>query len=472
MRKKEESNWAKKQKDNSLKESIKEGCGASIMTGAGQSFIIPYALALSATNLQIGILNSFIGLISPLIQLKSSRLIENYSRKKIVMIAVLLQALMWIPIMLLSLMLILKINFYLSTLLIIFYTMLIGFGAIATPAWFSWMGDLVNEKKRGEYFSKRNRILSLVLIITMLGAGFILDFFKTKGLIFIGFAIIFSIAMFARLYSVLIFKKHYEPKIKLKKDYYFSLAQFTKRGFSDNFGKFVLFATLFYLAVSIASPFFTVYMINELGFSYFWFTLINVSISFFTILTLPFWGKFSDRYGNRLVIVLSGIFIPLVPFLWMVSTSKIYILLVPSLIGGIFWGAFNLSMFNFIYDSVNSDHRAICATYYNFFAGLGIFIGSIIGGMIAKFITIEFTNIFILIFFISGVSRAIISIIFLPQIKEVKKVRKLHLIMGHNSGVETVSYGIGHFHSMLLNSSAVLKTGFDLQKNICEMFEE
>lgn len=306
----------------------------------------------------------------------------------------------------------------------------------------------------------------------MLGAGFILDFFKTKGLIFIGFAIIFSIAMFARLYSVLIFKKHYEPKIKLKKDYYFSLAQFTKRGFSDNFGKFVLFATLFYLAVSIASPFFTVYMINELGFSYFWFTLINVSISFFTILTLPFWGKFSDRYGNRLVIVLSGIFIPLVPFLWMVSTSKIYILLVPSLIGGIFWGAFNLSMFNFIYDSVNSDHRAICATYYNFFAGLGIFIGSIIGGMIAKFITIEFTNIFILIFFISGVSRAIISIIFLPQIKEVKKVRKLHLIMGHNSGVETVSYGIGHFHSMLLNSSAVLKTGFDLQKNICEMFEE
>lgn len=150
MRKKEESNWAKKQKDNSLKESIKEGCGASIMTGAGQSFIIPYALALSATNLQIGILNSFIGLISPLIQLKSSRLIENYSRKKIVMIAVLLQALMWIPIMLLSLMLILKINFYLSTLLIIFYTMLIGFGAIATPAWFSWMGDLVNEKKNEE----------------------------------------------------------------------------------------------------------------------------------------------------------------------------------------------------------------------------------------------------------------------------------------------------------------------------------
>ena len=63
----------------------------------------------------------------------------------------------------------------LPILLIVFYCLQIGVGAIAGPAWFSWMGDLVPKEKRGKYFGKRNRILQAVTIITMLTAGFLLD---------------------------------------------------------------------------------------------------------------------------------------------------------------------------------------------------------------------------------------------------------------------------------------------------------
>jgi MFS family permease len=470
--KKEDSKTLEYLKKKSLDESIKDGCSASIMSGAGQSFIVPYALALNATNFQIGFFSSLIGLIGPLVQLRSSRLMESYSRKKIVVLSVIFQALMWIPIMILSLMFLFGFFLsYLPYLLILFYILLIGIGALSVPAWFSWMGDLVKETERGSYFSRRNKIISFVSIVSMFLAGFLLDFFKTKGLVFIGFALVFSISMIARLYSAISLKKHYEPKIELKEGYYFSIFQFSKKGFKDNFGKFVLFATFFYLAVSIASPFFSVYMLNELEFNYFWFTLINVANSFFGILTLPFWGKFSDRYGNRLVIILSGIFIPTTPFLWMISSSKIYLLLVPSLIGGIFWGAFNLSMFNFIYDSVKSEHRALCMTYYNFFVGGGIFLGSIIGGLIAKFVVIEFASVFMVIFFVSGVLRAFVSLIFLPRIKEVKEVRKPHMLVGHLEGLEFISYGAGNLNSGLMYSTKILKTGiFDLEKRLVSIF--
>ena len=325
-------------KKKSLDASVREGCGAATMVGAGQSFIIPYALAFNATNFQIGIFSSLIGLIGPLVQLKGSRLVEFYSRKKILMFAIFLQALMWIPIILLSLIFFFGIWVsYIPFLLMLFYAIHLGFGAVAIPAWFSWMGDLVPDKLRGDYFGKRNRIVGFLTISSMLIAGFILDFFRTRGFVLIGFSIVFSIAMIARFYSVFVFKEHYEPKLELKKGYYFSLWDFTKRGFKDNFGKFILFGFLFYVAVSISSPFYAVYMINELEFSYFWFTLITVSQSFFSILFLPFWGKFSDKYGNRITIILAGVFLPIVPFLWLVSASKLYLLIIPTFVGGVFW---------------------------------------------------------------------------------------------------------------------------------------
>lgn len=440
------------QKNKALKISIQEGSSTAIMSGVGGSFITPYALELmkglssQTANFYIGILSSFIGIISPIAQIFSTKYMERLSRKTIVLYSVLFQALIWIPLMLLGLMQIYQVGIdYIPALLIFLYSLHIGIGAFGGPSWFSWMGDLVPEHKRGRYFSKRNKIVGFIAIISMLIGGLLLDFFKTKGFVLLGFTILFSVGMFARIYSYLLLRKQYNPKLVLKEGYYFSFWQFLKKLPESNFGIFSLYLGLMYFAVSIAAPFFSVYMLKELNLSYTWFTIINLSSSVFSLLALPFIGKFGDKYGNRRLLMICSIFVPLVPILWMLSPNPFYLIFIPSLIGGIFWAGFDLAAFNFIYDSTRQEHRALCSAYSNMLIGIGIFAGSAVGALIAKFIPVTFgLGIFLFIFLISGIARFIIAFIFIPHIKEVKPVKKPPLLIKEFKFLSNFEHNLHH----------------------------
>jgi len=415
----------KLEKEKTMKLSIKEGASASAMTGFGSDYITPYALALNANNAQIGFLSSIPGLLSPLSQIFGSKLMEKYSRKKIIVFFVFLQALMWLPILLLSLLFWKNIfSIYLPIILIVFYAIYAILGAIAGPSWFSLMGDIVPGKIRGRYFGKRNKIAGVVALIATITAAFILDFFKTKGFLLIGFSLLFFLACIFRLFSSSLFKKHYDPHFKLEKGYYFSIFQFIKKAPSNNFGRFVIFVALIQFATIIAGPFFAVYMLKDLGFSYTTFMLVNISSSIASLLFMPLWGKFSDKFGNRELLRIGAFLIPFFPILWLFSSSPTYLILVPQLLGGIGWAAFNLATSNFIYDSVTPQKRGICVSYYNIFIGTGVFLGATLGGLMAHYLTITFMNKLLFIFLTSGVIRLLIALIMMPRIKEIKKVTK------------------------------------------------
>ena len=416
----------KMQKEKTMKLSVKEGAAASVMGGFGESYITPFALALNANNAQIGLLSSFTGLLGPLSQLKGSKLMEKYSRKKITVTFVALQALMWLPILLLSFFFWQNLfTSYLPIILIIFYSLYAIFGSLAGPSWFSLMGDIVPEKIRGRYFSRRNTISGIVVLITTLIAAFLLDLFKTKGLLLLGFSILFFVSGIFRLISTYILKKHYYPKLKLEKGYYFSFFQFVKKAPYNNFGKFVIYIALINFTVQIAAPFFTVYMLKDLGFNYLTFTLVNISQSIFTLLSLQLWGKFSDKYGNRELLRIGSILVPFIPILWLFSSSPIYLMLVVQLVAGIGWAAFNLAASNFIYDSVSVQRRGICVAYYSLMNGIGIFLGAALGGLLAQYLIISFMNKLLFIFLLSGIARLIVSLVMMPKIKEIRQVSKL-----------------------------------------------
>ena len=416
------------EKEKTMKLSIKEGAAASVMGGVGESYITPFALVLNANNAQIGLLGSLSGFLGPLSQIGGSRLMEKFSRKKIFVAGVALQAFMWIPMLMLGILM--NKNILTSALpyfLIIFYSLYAILGSIGGPAWFSLLGDIVPEKIRGKYFGKRNAVSGTVALLTTLGAAFLLDYFKTKGILLICFSVLFAIASIARFISAGLLKKHYEPKLKLNEGYYFSFFQFLKKAPKNNFGKFTIFTFFFYFAVQIAGPFFTVYMLKHLGFDYLIFTLVTLAQSLVSLLTFRLWGKFSDKYGNLTTLKICSLIIPFIPIAWIFSPSPIYLILVPQLISGLAWAGFNLSASNFIYDTVTPTRRGICVAYFNLMNGIGTFIGGIIGGFIAYSINIKFMDILLFTFVISGVLRLVIAVIFLPMLKEVKIVRKFEM---------------------------------------------
>ena len=408
--------------NESLKKSLYEGGCSATTVGLGSSYFVPFALTLNATTSQIGILNGLVNLLPAVVQLKASRLIEKFSRKKVATISVILQALILIPILLSPLLFILNVPYaiwILIGLIVLFYV----FGSIAHPAWFSWMGSLVPAEERGRYFSRRNKIAGFFGLIAMILGALILDYSKKLGFVFMGFGILFIFAMIFRLISAMILMKQYEPKLKIHKKAYFSLWQFLKKASDTPFGRFTIFTSVMKIAINIAAPFFAVYMLKDLGFSYTWFMAITVSGVLFQLFFYPILGKFSDTFGNIELLRVSSIMIILSPLLWIISSNPFYLLTIPSIVGGFGWAGFWLSTSNYIYDSVRQEKRGYGLAYFNFLNSVGLFVGAGIGTLISLS-NITFMNKILFIFLISGIARLITYLVFSPYLQEVKHVKK------------------------------------------------
>lgn len=409
--------------------SIKEGSAAAMMDGFGTRYITPYALALGASNVFIALINTLPSLLGNLNQLHTLRLLKKRSRKHIVFISVLFQALLWLPIIGIGVLyLFFEERSLIPLLLLITYTFMIVAGSTSSPAWNSWMKDLIRVNK-GKYFGIRNKTVSIVTIISMLTAGFILTFFSGNKILY-GFFIIFSFAFLGRLISAYLFTKQYEPSFTYDVSSYFSLRQFLKRIFQNNFGRFVIFVSLISFATAVAGPFFAVYMLKDLKLSYINFTLITISSVITTIIFLPSWGSFADKFGNVKVLKTTSLLIPLVPFLWLLTIPLrgygvfviVFYLMILEFFSGFIWAGFNLSTSMFIYDAVTRQRLAFCIAYFNIINSSGVLIGAFIGGLIASKISYFGLNSIILLFIISGSLRLIFSLIMHNAIKEVREV--------------------------------------------------
>lgn len=444
-------------KKKALKISINEGAANSVSTSIGDTFITPFALALKGSSAHIGIISAISGLVSPIAQFYGSKLIENNPRKKIVLRFVFMQALLWLPLALIAFL-------YLKGLLqntmiyifILFYILLSITGGIAHPAWFSWMGDLVPEKERGKYFGKRNTIAGAVgLVVTLLG-GYLLDRSEALGILMICFGAFFIIAFIFRLLSLRYLHKQYAPTFKLEKGYYFSLWSFVKR--YDNFGKFAVFQAVFNFAVMTASPFFAVYMLQDLQFSYLTFTIVGLSSSIFILLFTPLAGKFSDKYGDKKLLLISSLLFSLNPVLWMIIKSPVLLILIPQVLIGLANAAFAISTTNFTYGSVHPQKRPICVAYMNILAGSGVFLGSILGLVLIKYWHPVSINPFMFVFAVAAVLRLSVSLFFLPSIKEEKrfariKVHPMHIHLFHP--FRTMHFNTGWFNHYSFNKKGL-----------------
>lgn len=405
--------------------SIKEGIFASGKFSFGDRYISPFAIAINASNSLVVLLSSVAGLLGPLSQMFSSKLIEKYSRKKIILRAIFFEALMWLP------MIIIAILFYkgiivniLPLLFLLSFALYIILANIVTPAWFSWMGDIVDKNYRGRWFSKRGLIVGFVSVILALVSAFFLDYFKRNDWIIFGFIILFSLAFIFRIISRQIFKETYEPKMKLEKGYYFSFWQFLRKAPKNNFGRFAIFKSLLSLVNSISAPLLAIYLLRYLEFNYVTYMVVTLAGAVYTFMVLELWGKFSDKYGNYRTLVVSSTLIPFIPILWILSSSPIYFVLVPAAVGGIAWAGFNLAASNFIYDNVRQSKRGLAVSYYNMLSGIGIFLGAGIGAILIKVLKTDFIEPLFLIFIIGSIARVIVILWGIPKIREVKKKKK------------------------------------------------
>jgi len=414
--------------DRSLRHSVRDGAAYAVMTGSGETYFSAFAVFLKASTAQIGFLASVPALLASFAQLLSAWLGHLYgNRKTLILIGAGLQALIWIPMMLLPwLATDYRVEIFISC--VIFYY---AFANLAAPQWSSLMGELVTEKKRGRFFARRTRISSMTSFIALVMAGLLLHYFDSATATRTGYLILFGIAFISRLVSFYHLAKMYDPpghvaaiEVPVEQLTWKQLRQSQFAGFS-------MYFALIQFCVAIGSPFFSIYLLRDLGFSYIEFMACTAATVLMQFLTLNRWGRISDIFGNRIILSLCGSLIPFVPFLWLFSPNFYYLLVVQAF-GGMIWAGFSLSASNFLYDLIPQNKRATYMASHNVLASVGVFCGALLGGYLGSVlpqqynlfgIEIQFISQLYNIFLLSFVLRLITSLLLIPRLKETRRVK-------------------------------------------------
>lgn len=417
--------------ERSLKTTIYDTLASSAMQGLTSSYIIPFAIALRASNTVIGLLASLPELVGSFFQLFESWLLKIVkSRKKIMVTAAFFQAILWLPILLMP---------YIANgnthILLILITLQSAIGALVVPVWNSILGELVPAHQRGEFFGKRNRYVGLVTFIATFIAGLILSYFQPRN-VFLGFSILFGMAIIFRFISAYLKSRIYEPEFKIDEKNEFSLFDFTREMTHSNYGMFVLFVTFFKFAAHIASPFFAVYMLQDLKFSYLLFMTLTALEVVSSFIFLGLWGHSIDKIGSRRVMAISALLIPLIPIFWVFSI-EIWWLVIVQLFSGAVWAGFNLAASSFVFDAVRPENRIRCIAYYNFYVAIGLLAGASLGSYLIHHLRDAlYLSAIPAVFVISGIMRAVMAVYFLPKLKEV---RLIELPLGEHSTLFSMS---------------------------------
>jgi MFS family permease len=252
------------------------------------------------------------------------------------------------------------------------------------PQWRAWMGSIVPQKQRGVFFAQRTRLTMATSLAMFLGGGLLLSLTDAVGLAGVGFFLMFLAAAFGRALSCRFLWLMHDPEpqpVLPEANVFYSTLRIVSQSLRDaTFRNYSLFVAGMQGVVAVSGPFFAVYMLTELHFTYFEYSLSLTSYIATQFLTLRWWGRVSDRYGNRLVMLLCSALLPVVPVLWLFSANYWYILSI-QVVSGIAWSGFNLTTANYLYDI--RPHHTNFATYaavQALITAAAVFCGGIFGG--------------------------------------------------------------------------------------------
>ncbi|MDJ0774917.1 MAG: MFS transporter [Mastigocoleus sp. MO_167.B18] len=254
------------------------------------------------------------------------------------------------------------------TLLIILVSHVVT--ALGSASWLSWMAILVPRRLRGRYFGLRNSLASLTQLLSVPVAALIVS--NWSGGSIQGYGVVLLLGIIAGMISLScqFFKVDVNPQEQnaISSEEFDSLSgadpnpksfdsdsqslgseslgskslastssntqpsnteslasepliktnKATRKSiFKDkNFLIFLVYFGLWMFAFNLSTPFFNLYMLDTLDLDVSWVSLYGSFQAGAGMLMLIVWGRIADKFGNRVVLLLTGILIAITPIFW------------------------------------------------------------------------------------------------------------------------------------------------------------
>ena len=300
-------------------------------------------------------------------------------------------------------------------------------GAMGSASWMSWLAALVPAQLRGRYYSVRSIISNVTGLLCLPIASFIIA--NWQGGSITGYGLVLSLGILAGVASLTcqhlmidVNPQKYQAKQEPKKEpYQTNLFNNLIAPFQDrNLIFFLIYVAFWGFAVNLSTPFFNLYMLENLHVDITWVTLFSSLSSGANMLMLLVWGRLSDRLGNRPLLIFVGIAIAITPLFWLLTGISqmqeqlwLYLILFHLFLGGT-WAAIDLGNNNIQIGIAPIEHHATFFAIVSAIAGISSALGTTLGGILAQYSHYE--GIFG-VFFLSSILRlvAIIPLLFVHE---------------------------------------------------------
>jgi MFS family permease len=267
-------------------------------------------------------------------------------------------------------------------------------GHLGTPAWWSWMADLVPERRRSRFFGCRTQAASAVSALSFVIGMALLQTCGGMGNHRLISALFAVGAIFGTL-DILLYLRVPEPTLRATSD------SQGLRGFLRSFGApfqqadfrlLLLGMGLWSFSSNLVLPFLPVYQRGEtlaghelgLGVSWLFLALLTVAGNVAAMLTSRRWAGWSDQLGPKPLLLLGSGYL-FVNLAYLVVGPEHWLWLLPpvSFLGGALNAAWTLSTQQLLLGIAPSKNRSFYVSAHNFTNGWLMAGGPLLGGWLA-----------------------------------------------------------------------------------------
>lgn len=334
----------------------------SITTGAT---LTRYAQSLHVTEFGFGILAA-IPFMAAFAQLPASFFVERYGhRKRVFMAANLVHRCLWLVIAALP------------------WLVSAGHGAMglitlmlvssmaqhtSSPAWYSWISDIIPSRIRGRYLSRRTQAGQLVSLVLTLAVGIALDWAEgVSGLALSRvLSALLAVAALCGIADILFFARIPDQGGHVRNEHYGWRQLFVEPLRNPSFRHYLGFTAMLTFSTGYIGQFSWLYAFDVARMS-------NVRANFLLItcpmvvamFAVPFWGRMIDRLGRKPVAMIATAFVIQGGVLWVViregSVMPAYLGI---LVAAFAWAGVELASYNILLGLVRQGRGGARNTAY------------------------------------------------------------------------------------------------------------
>lgn len=355
---------------------------ASLMVGAGESYLPAFALSVGISQTATGILSTLPLLTGALLQLLSPLAMKKLkSYKSWVLLSICFQALAYLPLLYFSILG--ESNFMALFLITSLYW---GAGFSIGPAWNVWMSHLVPSQTTEKFFAMRLWISQIGILIGIVGGGVLLQTKWHPDFIPSVFTLLFIVAFLCRIGSAVLiaFHDHLQDWFVHQPFEFFSLSKIqTFLSKQSAYKSFFIFMGLFIFVTNISAPFVTPNILAQMKLSYFEYMSTFAALFAGKILFFYTGKRWVEKYGTIPVFFIGALIAAPLPGLWPFM-SNVFEAMIVQFVSGFGWGGFEMGLALIFFQDIPKSRKVAVLTIFNLANSVAVVLGSLFGGWILK----------------------------------------------------------------------------------------